>query len=83
MFSNKSTGSRILSAQAEHCKQMATAVAEARASGAPAAEIADLEEQELAARRRLQELSVDMPGQLREHDAGPSSRARRPWWRIW
>jgi hypothetical protein len=83
MSGNESAGARILSAQARHCEHMAAEVAAARAAGATPAELADLEDQEMAARKRYQELAVDMPVQGHGIGAGLSSRGRRPWWRIW
>lgn len=81
MASKTNVGARILAAQASHCEHVAAELAAARASGASAAELADLEAQDLAARNRYQELAVDISGQ------GPgssrSSRGRRPWWRFW
>lgn len=73
---------RILAAQVRHCNELATALADARAAGAPPSEIEDLEAQELASRKRYQELAVDMPGEslLR---LGGSESGRRPWWRFW
>lgn len=79
MSGNESVGARIMAAQARHCTNIATELAAARSAGAPPDELAELEAQELAARNRLQELAVDMPGQSH----GIFSKARRPWWRIW
>lgn len=79
----ESTSARILAAQARHCTQIAADLAAARAANSPAAELADLEAQELAARRRYQELSVDMPGKAFAVRAGGGGRAQRPWWRFW
>jgi hypothetical protein len=73
---------RILEAQARHCRELAEALAAARAAGAPAAEIADLEAQELASRKRYQELAVDMPTGGRRAPRS-SAGGRRPWWRFW
>lgn len=83
MSGSNDVGSRILSAQARRCEQLAAEVAAARKSGAPAAEIADLEAQELAARNRYQELAVDMPAHGRGIGASPRASRRRPWWRFW
>lgn len=69
---------RILAAQARHSAELAAALVAAKSAGAPAAEIADLEAQELASRKRYQELAVDMPA----HRGRPSI-GRRPWWRFW
>lgn len=81
MSGNETPGARILSAQARHCKQLAADLAAARASGLPAGELADLEAQELAARRRYQELAVDISG--RAPGLGGQPRGDRPWWRFW
>jgi hypothetical protein len=82
-MSGNTTAARILAAQERLCEELATTVAEARATGAPPATIADLEDQELAARRRYQELAVDMPaGRQRLGGMGLPS-GRRPWWRFW
>lgn len=83
MSGNNKAAARILEAQTHHCEQIAAEVAAARAAGVPAAELADLEAQELAARRRYQELAVDMPDQGRGLRAGSSPAGRRPWWRFW
>jgi hypothetical protein len=83
MSGYNNAAARILEAQTRHCEQLAAAVAEARATGLSRAEIEDLEAQELAARRRYQELAVDMPGQGRGMRLGGSTGERRPWWRFW
>lgn len=83
MSGTGSVGARILAAQASHCQRMAAEVAAARAAGASAEELADLEAQELAARRRYQELAADMPAEGHSVGAGAHPRGRRPWWRIW
>jgi len=83
MSGTTSVGARILAAQARHCERMAAELAAARADGAPAAELADLEAQELAARKRYQELAVDMPAEQRARGMGLRSGKRRPWWHIW
>jgi hypothetical protein len=83
MAGNTDAGARILAAQARHCEHLADELAAARTAHAPAAELADLEAQELAARKRYQELAVDMPGQTRGGAAHTPARGRRPWWRIW
>jgi hypothetical protein len=83
MSHTKSAGARILDAQASHCKRLAAELAAARAAGAPAETLADLEAQELAARKRYQEFAVDMPSDRRGMGAGLSSEERRPWWRFW
>jgi hypothetical protein len=83
MSGDTTVGARILAAQARHCAQLSTALAAARAAGAPAAEIEDLEAQNLAARKRYQELAVDMPTGRSRLGAGRSGSGRRPWWRFW
>jgi hypothetical protein len=82
MAGNTSAAARILSAQVGLCEQLAKELAEAQSAGAPAAELADLEAQELAARRRYQELAVDMP-MRRGLSADRFTNGRRPWWRFW
>lgn len=83
MSGYNSAASRILEAQTRLCEQLAAAVAEARKSGVSRVEIENLEAQELAARRRYQELAVDMPGQGRGMGSGAATGERRPWWRFW
>lgn len=83
MSDARNAGARILAAQASHCKRLAAELAAARAAGAPAATLADLEAQELAARRRYQELAVDIPRSRQATGAGVSAQDRRPWWRFW
>jgi hypothetical protein len=83
MSGNESVGARILAAQAHHCRQIAADLAAARTDGASAEELADLEAQELAARKRYQELSVDIAGTAPRLGGGRAGRARRPWWRFW
>jgi hypothetical protein len=82
MAGNTSAAARILSAQVVLCEQLAKALAEAQSAGAPAAELEDLAAQELAARRRYQELAVDMPAG-RRLGAERTPAGRRPWWRFW
>ncbi|HMQ32781.1 MAG TPA: hypothetical protein PKD53_18765 [Chloroflexaceae bacterium] len=79
MSGPNNVAARILTAQARRCEELAAELAAARAAGAPADEIADLEAQELAARNRYRELAVDMPGQGRRG----AGNQRRPWWRFW
>ncbi|NJN17901.1 MAG: hypothetical protein HC822_17325 [Oscillochloris sp.] len=76
----KDAGTRILAAQANHCKRLAAELAAARASGATTEEIASLEAQEVAAHKRYQELAVDMPG---AGSTNLSATGRRPWWQFW
>ncbi len=83
MAGNKIAGARILEAQARHCEHLAEELVVARKTGAPETEVADLEAQELAARKRYQELAVDMPGQTNGRANGSTTRGNRPWWRIW
>ncbi|HMO56910.1 MAG TPA: hypothetical protein PKA05_17840 [Roseiflexaceae bacterium] len=83
MSGNNSVGARILAAQLRHCEQLTAALVAARKAGASAHEIADLEEQELAARKRYQELAVDIPGQGRASGARSRTGGQRPWWRFW
>lgn len=82
MSGTTSTAARILNAQMRLCEELSATVAAARAAGAPSAKIEDLEAQEQAARRRYQELAVDMPGGLGLRNTGRTS-TRRPWWRFW
>lgn len=83
MSSRNDAAARILAAHERHCADMAAALAAARSAGAPAAELADLEAQELAARKRYQELAVDMPGRRHGSSADQLQGGRRPWWRFW
>lgn len=83
MSGHSNVAARILAAQAHHCTELATALTAAKAAGAPEAEIADLEAQELAARKRYQELAVDMPARGGRLSAGHTAHGRRPWWRFW
>ncbi len=78
-----SAGARILAAQASHCKRLGNELTAARAAGAPAEELESLGAQELAARKRYQELAVDIPAKRGGSSAGPSSEKPRPWWRFW
>jgi|ADGO01.1.fsa_nt_gi hypothetical protein len=78
-----SVGARILAAQASHCKRLENELAAAQASGAPAEELESLVAQELAARKRYQELAVDISAGRGRNRAGPSSEKPRPWWRLW
>jgi hypothetical protein len=73
MPSDTSAGSRILAAHARNCANLTAELAAARAAGAPAAELAALEERVLAARRMYQELAADL---------SQKQKAPRPWWRI-
>jgi hypothetical protein len=81
-MSGTSTADRILGAQSRLCEELAAAIAAARAAGAPKAKIEDLEAQEQAARKRYQELAVDLPGGQGLRGLGLTNR-RRPWWRFW
>jgi hypothetical protein len=83
MAETRSVGARILAAQASLCSRLAAELAEAQASGASPEDLADLEAQELAARRRYQELSVDMPSTRQMLGTGVRFKGRRPWWRFW
>lgn len=83
MSGDTSVASRILAAQARHCAELSAALAAAKAAGAPADEIADLEAQEAASRKRYQELAVDMPTRGGRLSLGRSANGRRPWWRFW
>lgn len=83
MADTRSAGARILAAQANLCNQLAAELAEARQAKASAQTLADLEAQELAARRRYQELAVDMPAVRQTLTMGIDSKGRRPWWRFW
>lgn len=82
-MASNTTAARILSAQMRLCEELAATRTAACAAGASASKIADLEAQEQAARRRYQELAVDMP--VAGHVPGGVSLAngRRPWWRFW
>ena len=81
-MSGTTTANRILSAQARLCEELAASVAAAQAAGASRAKLEDLEAQEQAARRRYQELTVDLTGGHTLHSSGTMNR-RRPWWRFW
>lgn len=83
MADTRSAGARILAAQANLCNRLAAELAEARQARAPAKTLDDLEAQELAARKRYQELAVDMPAFRQSLSAGVDSKGRRPWWRFW
>lgn len=78
-----STATRILDAQARLCEELAAARKAAHAAGASAGEVAALEAQEQAARRRYQELAVDLPMAGRRPGSGGPPNRRRPWWRFW
>lgn len=67
------TGSRILAAHAQNCAHATAECQAARAAGAPAAELAALEDRALAARRMYQELAADL---------SQKQRAPRPWWHL-
>jgi len=82
MSGTTTAADRILSAQERLCQELAATVAAARAAGAPSAKIEDLEAQEQAARRRYQELAVDLPGGRVLRSSSPST-TRKPWWRFW
>lgn len=82
-MASSSTAARILSAQLRLCEELAATREAARAAGASASKIADLEDQEQAARRRYQELAVDMPRAGHAPAGGSSAHGRRPWWRFW
>jgi hypothetical protein len=81
-MSASSTAARILSAQMRLCEELAATRKAAHAAGASASKIADLESQEQAARRRYQELAVDMPTAGHGPAIGSSAHGR-PWWRFW
>jgi hypothetical protein len=83
MASDNNVGSRILAAHARHCDNVAAEWAAARAAGAPAAELADLEAQDIAARKMYKQLAADLPGHTPRLSASSSGKGRRPWWRIW
>lgn len=82
MAADNTAAARILAAQARLCDELAAALSAAQAAGASPAELEDLEAQELAARKRYQELAVDMPAGARGHGARRVSHGR-PWWRFW
>lgn len=82
-MANNTTAARILSAQMRLCEELATARKAACAAGASASKIADLEAQEQAARRRYQELAVDMPAAGHVARGVSPTNGRRPWWRFW
>lgn len=73
---------RILAAQARLCEELTSAQKEAQAAGVSASEVAALEAQLQAARRRYQELCVDLPTARHTPGRVPANR-RRPWWRFW
>jgi hypothetical protein len=73
MPSDTSAGSRILAAQSRHSANMTAEWEAARVAGASAEELALCEERAIAARRRYQELAVDLPHM---------QKALRPWWRF-
>lgn len=82
-MSTSSTAARILSAQMRLCEELAATRKAACAAGASPSKIADLEAQEQAARRRYQELAVDMPTAGHGPGGGRDAQGRRPWWRFW
>ncbi|NTU84629.1 MAG: hypothetical protein HGA45_35565 [Chloroflexales bacterium] len=69
MPSDDRAGARILAAHARHCTNVTAEWEAARAAGAPAADLATLEAQVLAARRMYQQLAADLP-----------QKAIRRWW---
>jgi hypothetical protein len=73
MSSDTRAGSRILAAQARHCANTAAEWEAARVAGASAEELALCEDRAIAARRRYQELAVDLPHK---------QQTLRPWWRF-
>jgi hypothetical protein len=83
MSHTNSAGARILAAQASHCKRLGNELAAAQAAGAPAEELESLGAQELAARKRYQELAVDIAPARGWSSASASSERPRPWWRFW
>jgi hypothetical protein len=83
MAGTNSVATRILTAQARRCEQLATELEAARAAGASGGEVEDLEAQLLAARNRYQELAVDMPAQGFGRSTSQGAGRRRPWWRFW
>lgn len=82
-MTSSTTAARILSAQMRLCEELAATRKAACAAGASASKIADLEAQEHAARRRYQELAVDMPTAGHAPGSGGPANGRRPWWRFW
>jgi hypothetical protein len=82
-MSASSTAVRILSAQMRLCEELAATRKAAHAAGASASKIADLEAQEQAARRRYQELAVDLPTTGLRPAGDGLANGRRPWWRFW
>jgi crotonobetainyl-CoA:carnitine CoA-transferase CaiB-like acyl-CoA transferase len=68
-----SAGPRILAAHSRNCANVTAELEAARAAGAPAEELAALEDRALAARRMYQELSADL---------SKRQKASRPWWRF-
>lgn len=83
MTKNNSTAMRILTAQANHCHQLAAELDAAHSAGASAEAIADLEAQHTLAQRRYQELAVDLPQRGIRAESGSAQRGDRPWWRFW
>jgi hypothetical protein len=73
MPSDDSAGPRILAAHSRNCANVTAELEAARTAGAPAAELAALEDRALAARRTYQELAVDLV---------QKQKAPRPWWRF-
>lgn len=82
-MSRNMTAARILAAQLRLCEELAATRAAACAAGATTSKIAELEAQEQAARRRYQELAVDMPAAGHGPGSAGSIYGRRPWWRFW
>lgn len=82
-MSASTTAARILSAQMRLCEELAATRKAACAANASASTIADLEAQEQAARRRYQELAIDMPTAGHGQGVGSPAKRLRPWWRFW
>lgn len=83
MAKQNATAMRILTAQANHCQQLAAELHAAQAAGASAEAIADLEAQHTLAQRRYQELAVDLPQRGMRTESGADQSGKRPWWRFW
>lgn len=82
-MANNTTAARILSAQMRLCEELAATRKAAGAAGASPSKLAELEAQEQAARRRYQELAVDMPTAGHTGGGHRPTNGRRPWWRFW
>jgi hypothetical protein len=71
MPNDNRAGDRILAAHARHYANMTAEWEAARAAGAPAEELAEIEARVIASRQMYQQLTVDL-----------AHKAPSPWWRF-